>query len=214
MAAMVLDGELHLWTVDVDAAAVATDATELSSGEQARAARFRCDHHRRRYVAAHVALRRILSRYTGVPPANLSFSASPHGKPYLESPIRFNLSHSEGFAMLAITCGRELGVDIEVLRPYPDAASIAAHYFHPDELAGSGAREDAFLRLWTMKEAYLKCVGMGLSRPLNSFSIFDEQLRREYVMSPVEAPQGFIASVVYPSPPLIHTTFRWADAGM
>jgi phosphopantetheinyl transferase len=60
-----------------------------------------------------------------------------------------------------------------------------------------------------MKEAYLKCLGMGLSLPLNSFSVFDEKLRKDYVIAPVDAPEGFLAAVAYPSPPLVHARWPW-----
>jgi 4'-phosphopantetheinyl transferase len=209
-------GALHLWTVDLDAGLPAEGFRELSPAEQARANAFRFEHLRNRYVAAHVALRRILSRYAGAPPEAVRFGAGPYGKPLLEREPRlaFNLSHAERFAMVALAPA-EIGVDIERLRPVPDALAIAARFFHPEEvrlLEAAPAADDAFLRLWTLKEAYLKYFGKGLSQPLNSFSILDPGLRRAYVITEAAAPAGFVASVVYASPPLAHSAFLWGAA--
>ena len=208
-------GELHLWTIDLDAAGDSADASaQLSGSERERAAAFKFERDRSRYVSAHVALRRILSRYAGVPPEAIRYGSGPQGKPYLdqapeERGIAFNLTHSEGFAMVAVAWKREVGVDLECLRPRPDVLPIASHYFHGREIdylrqVPASAASDAFLRLWTMKEAYIKCVGMGLSLPLDSFSVLDENLRKEYVIASIEAPADFVGAVAYPAPALEH----------
>lgn len=111
-------------------------------------------------------------------------SENPHrtwGKPYLEEGaglpgLRFNLSHGASQALFAFSPGAELGVDLEEVRPRQDALDLARHFFTPQEqgwLKGMAAieRDRAFARLWTLKEAYLKALGLGLSKPLNSFEV-------------------------------------------
>ena len=114
-------------------------------------------------------------------------------------------------AWRACAAGRSSAVPtwLECLRPRPDVLPIASHYFHGREIdylrqVPASAASDAFLRLWTMKEAYIKCVGMGLSLPLDSFSVLDENLRKEYVIASIEAPADFVGAVAYPAPALEH----------
>ena len=95
----------------------------------ARADRFAFPHDRRRYVAAHGALRAILGGYLNTTPAGVPIRYTPQGKPYLAPPssdIRFNLSHSGELALIAVTRGREVGVDVERIRPVSAWREIAA----------------------------------------------------------------------------------------
>lgn len=95
-------------------------------------------------------------------------------KPRLISPkgVYFNLSHSGGWTVVAVSDG-EVGVDIQQVKPV--ALRLAKRFFTEEERrlteeAGDGATE-LFYRFWTVKEAYLKALGTGLNRPLNSFSV-------------------------------------------
>jgi 4'-phosphopantetheinyl transferase len=162
-------GSTRLWRVDLDAAPVA--AACLSEAELARAQRFAFERDRRRYVAAHVALRQLLAAASGIDPAALAFSAAAFGKPALVGPaagLHFNLSHSQSQALVAIDARCPVGIDIELVRDLPDAQQLAATCFTPDELEAlqrqpATARERAFLVGWTRKEACLKALGLGLS---------------------------------------------------
>lgn len=172
-------GELHVWQVDLDAAppVLAALAEHLSPEERRRSDRFVREADRRRYVASHAALRTILGRYLGLPPAGVEVAVRPGGKPELASlpgapPLRFNLSHSDGLAMIAVTLDREVGVDVERVRPMPDVGAIVERYFAVPERAAWRALPDyerlaAFFRCWTRKEAYLKARGIGLSQGLD-----------------------------------------------
>ena len=151
----------------------------LSPHEHGRAARFVFERDRRRYLAAHVALRELLAERTGVPPQALTFEEGPFGKPALASPARcaFNMSHSEDVALVALADASvgEIGVDVEMLRPMPDAAALARQNFSAsenDELAATAAPDQAlaFLLGWTRKEACLKAIGSGLSIAPNIFT--------------------------------------------
>lgn len=172
--------EVHVWRVRLDppAAVLARLEPLLAPDERARASRFRFPEHRRAFVAGRGAQREILARYTGVPPASLAYAVSPHGKLSLVDPggIRFNVSNAGALALVAVARDRELGVDLEALKPMPDGIDIARRFFSAPENAvfaalPEGEREAAFFRCWTRKEAVVKAVGEGLSMPLDRFDV-------------------------------------------
>ena len=203
-----------LWTIPLDASGV-PGSEILSEDERQRAARFHFDIHRHRFITARTALRRILGSCLDTAPASVVFHYSPGGKPFLAgSPIRFNLSHSDAYALVAVAFGRDVGVDLEQIR-HQDLLSLAARFFTPSEYAAvasaSGAqRPSLFYRVWTRKEAYLKACGVGLSLALDSFSVStapdpdaslltsssgpDELARWQFL--PIQAPPDFAAALV------------------
>jgi 4'-phosphopantetheinyl transferase len=172
-------GELHVWQISLagDDASVHVGFETLSNAERERAMRFAFPHLRRRWVIAHVALRQILASYLACPPWRVQFRSQKHGKPYLHlargsQPLHFNLTHSEDLALVGVTRIAPLGIDVEHIRPVPDALELAAQFFCREELRDLQAcapRElpVAFFRCWTRKEAFLKAQGKGLSIPLN-----------------------------------------------
>lgn len=150
-------------------APAAERAAWLSPAEHERAQRFVFERDRRRYLAAHCALRERLARHTGLVPQALRLDAAPDGKPLLldRPDCRFNLSHSGDWALIGISATGELGVDVEALRPIDDAFALAATVFTPAEQEALAQtprlqRDAAFLRGWTRKEACVKAVGAGL----------------------------------------------------
>jgi 4'-phosphopantetheinyl transferase len=155
-------------------------AATLSADGRARAARFRFDVHRDRYVAGRGVLRHLLARYLGVGADEVCFRYSAHGKTALHgsaaaSGVCFNVSNADSTALIAFTLRRRLGVDPEAIRPMPDWAELANRFFSPAENEAvralpPEAREAAFFTCWTRKEAYVKAVGGGLSIPLDSFA--------------------------------------------
>ena len=175
--------EVHVWRVDVgERAAIGTVAFEtLSEAERARAARFHFEADRRRFVAAHVALRGILASCLDGAPASLAFGEGTHGKPFLEASahggsLRFSLSHSGEIALVAVSLAREVGVDVERVRPLDDFEGFVARYLSSHEREAlarvpSGERLRAFFETWTLKEAYLKACGDGLLRELDAFDV-------------------------------------------
>lgn len=159
-----------LWQVDLDAPPEPAYVACLSEAEWDRARRFVFRRDRERFVAAHAALRQILSIRSGISAALLEFDQGEFGKPSLvgQADLRFNLSHSQSVALIAVHEEADVGVDVEVLRPMPDALALAATCFTPDEIRflqalPSDARDHAFLVGWTRKEACLKSLGLGLS---------------------------------------------------
>lgn len=152
----------------------------LAPDERSRAARFRFDRDRRRFVAARGQLRTILSRYVEVDAQTLVVSYGPRGKPFLSLPFRaalkFNLSHSGELALIAVTLSREVGVDLEEIRSMDNADKLAQRFFSARENAAlrtlsEEERLEAFYRCWTLKEAYLKATGDGLTRATDSFDV-------------------------------------------
>lgn len=156
----------------------ATLAALLSPDEVARADRFVFEADRRRFVTARGWLRWQVGQMLEQAPETVRFGYRPHGKPYLpDAPdLHFNLAHSGDRALLGLAQGRALGVDIEQMRPLPDLESIITAFFSPQEQMAILAqppeqRTAAFFATWTCKEAYLKAVGDGLARPLDSFTV-------------------------------------------
>jgi len=136
---------------------------------------------RTRFVVARATLRTILGRYLGTAPQEVALACNRHGKPLLDrrvhaTELQFNVSHSADLAVLAVTEGREVGIDVEALREVCDADRIAARHFDAAEQATYLAlpaplRREGFFVRWTLKEAYIKARGMGLAIPLSSFSV-------------------------------------------
>jgi 4'-phosphopantetheinyl transferase len=132
-------------------------------------------------VVARGLLRAILGRYLGCSPADVRFCYGPRGKPALNDArggeaLRFNLSHSRGIALYAVTRGREVGVDVEAIRPEVEIASVARRVFSPSERATLHSlppelQSEAFFNGWTRKEAFIKATGEGLARPLDEFDV-------------------------------------------
>jgi 4'-phosphopantetheinyl transferase len=156
----------------------------LGRDERERAARFRFPHLTRNFLVNHGRLRLILGAYSGIAPEDIAFSMNEFGKPELANAaasgphgrLRFNLSHTEGLALLALCRGADVGTDVEAVRSMSDFELIAESHFSESEVAAlqafdAGERQRAFFRCWTRKEAFLKAHGRGLSIPLDSFAV-------------------------------------------
>jgi 4'-phosphopantetheinyl transferase len=175
--------EVHIWRAALDPPGSCVEQLQrsLSADELQRAARFHFPRDRRRFTVARGVLRDILSRYLGVPPVALEFCYSAYGKPALadlaaQESLRFNLSHAHELALFAITCGREIGVDIEYLHRTTACEQIAERFFSARERASLRAvaaemKHQAFFNCWTRKEAYIKAHGEGLALPLDQFDV-------------------------------------------
>ncbi|MER5968056.1 4'-phosphopantetheinyl transferase superfamily protein [Streptomyces sp. NPDC002057] len=174
----VADDDLHLWTLrppPADSALARALATgELDPAERRRAAEYVRPGDRVQYLAAHLALRRILARYTGVPAGRLRFGREAWGRPVLlgvPDPPSFSLSHSHGLVLLGVA-RRPVGVDVQRVPSYATAelCRTALHPAEREDLAELPEERlaEAFARLWTRKEAYLKGLGTGLARGLGS----------------------------------------------
>jgi len=175
--------EVHLYRAPLDklATRLARFEAVLNADERARAARFYFDRDRQRFIVARGCLRMILSRYLVVAAGTLDFCYNGFGKPsltqpYAESGLTFNLAHSGEFALYALAQRRQVGVDIEQVRPALEYEQLARHVFSRAEQESlqelpPAQRMDAFFNGWTRKEAYIKAQGMGLSLPLDQFTV-------------------------------------------
>jgi len=171
-------GVVKLWWASVRESRTWIEEHEriLDDEERERAARFRVEGARRRFVTGRVMLRRVLSHATGVSPEHLCFAFGAHGKPRLvDGGPCFNLAHSGDAVVLAVA-EDEVGVDVEELRPLSTMDRLARRICTPRELAelpdlGAGARSAALLRLWTAKEAVLKALGSGIRGSMRSIEV-------------------------------------------
>lgn len=149
---------------------------------------------RRRRPAARWALRAVLGHYLDADPAAIELRVAEGGKPKLAAPgssLRFNLSHSAGEALIAVAWEREVGVDIEQIRPHGDLLALARRALEPGEARVIAAmpaagRPAAFHAAWTRREAIVKCLGVGLAGPLPEGDV---------AVSAVDAGTGFAAAV-------------------
>ncbi|HEX7048816.1 MAG TPA: 4'-phosphopantetheinyl transferase superfamily protein [Longimicrobiales bacterium] len=174
---------MHLWRIQLDVATL--DAPDLlpllSPDERARADRLRIPARRDAFVTCRGLLRCVLSRYLDVAPDRLRFRCGPSGKPVLEDAtgpdaLEFNLSHSAGIALLAVTRERAIGVDVERIDPRAPVERLAARYFSPREAAAIRAlpepdRPGAFFARWTCKEAFVKARGDRLRPALGRVEV-------------------------------------------
>src|SRR5438132_2402197 len=175
--------DVHVWraALDVPESDVRRLGDTLADDERRRAERFIFQNDRAHFVVARGLLRVLLGRYLQHDPQHLRLVYGPHGKPELASDVggtglRFNVSHSHGLALYAITRHREIGVDVERIRPEVASETIAEHFFSPREVAVLRAlpatlQATAFFACWTCKEAYIKARGEGLSLPLDQFAV-------------------------------------------
>ncbi len=228
--------EVHVWAVSLlPAEDLLKDFNNsLSSDEHARAERFKFPHLRRRFIASQGYLRHILGCYLQQPPHALEFQRTERGKPFLTIPqahnVRFNVSHSHEMAVYGIMQTHELGIDVEYLRPMPDAEQIATRFFSAPEQASLLAlpaeqRVPAFFRCWTRKEAFIKAIGEGLYYPLDQFSVSltpneparlltvadkPEEAACWTILKFVPAP-GYIAALAVRSP-VAHIRYWWIES--
>jgi 4'-phosphopantetheinyl transferase len=184
-------GELQIdvWPLLLESSGPAYDDSLLPLAERERAARFGSERGRSAFVCSRVLMRHVLAIYCDVSAGAVEFVAGHWGKPALAGHCRgsrhvsFNLSHSNGRALLAVARGRELGVDLEFVRPKTNALALARGYFCAGELeallnAPEARLQQDFFRYWTAKEAVLKAQGTGLRVPLDCFRIlFDADLQ-------------------------------------
>ncbi len=167
----------------------------LSQEEVRKADAFRLDNLRSDYIQSHAALRLVLSECTGMDPAAIKLTVVPPSMPMTftaaaskpaidwdgsnaatRSDVRFNLSHTSGAALIAVSLGREVGVDIEKQRSMNDMDAIAQSVFSREEWAQWESLEEEFrmtmfYRVWTRKEAYLKAIGLGIFHELQDVTV-------------------------------------------
>lgn len=165
-------GEVRVWYADIRADSGRLPEELLSGEERSRAGKYRFEEDRYLFILARCMLRAVLATCSGREPCNIAFEPGPDGKPRLkdEPPagLHFNVAHSGEIAAVAVATGREVGVDVELVRcPVPGIDAVRP-YFSARELAAidaltGSAQAREFYRVWSRKEALLKATGEGLS---------------------------------------------------
>jgi 4'-phosphopantetheinyl transferase len=165
--------EIHVWQVrlDRDPIYVNTLFRTLSLDERRKAGNYHFDRDRDRFIVGRGTLREILGSYLGLTAGQISFAYNEFGKPFLEmrgNRVNFNVTHSRGLALIAITAGREVGIDIEFVDADFPIAKVAGRIFPPAEYSALQDLDPelqilAFFQSWTRREAYFKAFGTGFS---------------------------------------------------
>ena len=214
-------GAVHVWRIALNQEDEKLDGFRrtLETDELERAGRFHFDKDRRHFIVARGFLRSVVARYLKSQPETLRFEYGAYGKPALgtEHTLRFNLSHSNEVALLAVSLDADIGVDVEHIRADFASEDIARRYFSRAEVEVFNAllpeeRVAAFFRCWTRKEAYIKAIGKGFSQSLSAFDvtlapgIAPALLRAEdddasrWWMSDIEVGKGYAGALIVERP--------------
>jgi len=178
-----LSHEAHVWAVRPESIQnrttldVCMDLLSDREREQCRRFRFPDDGHH--YLVSHALVRNVLSKYADISPRDWVFSQAEHGRPEVANPglppIRFNLSHTKGLAACIVTLSHDCGIDVEKICDRHNPAGVAKRMFAKDEyehmqrLSGHEQLEYFFTR-WTLREAYVKARGIGISFPTHKLN--------------------------------------------
>ncbi len=175
--------DVHVWSAALDQPQdhVRYLAETLNEAERARAHAIVVARARQRFVAARGLLRQLLASYLHISPLEVQFAYGQWGKPEVvadlwDQPLHFNVTHSGGLALFAVTRLGKVGLDVEQIRRVSKSEHIVSRFFSPAEQAAIQAlpealREEAFFACWTRKEAFIKATGVGLRFPLASFDV-------------------------------------------
>ena len=177
--------EVHVWSAKLSCSQMQRERfyQTLSTDEKERSARFHFDKDRFDYIVGRGILRQLIGTYKKIDPSKIVFDYGKHGKPRITDALQtsggqleFNVSHSHGMALFAFAIDRELGVDIEQIRPLSDGHSIAERFFSKSEYEKFASvppslQSQAFFNCWTRKEAFIKAIGDGLTYPLDGFAV-------------------------------------------
>ena len=228
--------DVTVWTLRCANAAeedVARWRQLLDEGEKARADRYLRPENRVESIAGHALVRHALAERSGLPPDAFGFAADPLGKPHARvdgepCALAVNLSHTTGMVAVAVGNAETVGVDVEP-SGRPVTLEIADRYFCPREVAWlhglpASDRREAFLRLWTGKEAFLKATGKGLTQDLQSFRVMTRPLRlafndpalgdpRDWPMRQRLLADGFLVALCVRASPGTALGVRWRSLG-
>jgi 4'-phosphopantetheinyl transferase len=211
------DGGVHLWFAFPDewedSTLIESARHLLGNEEMTRMERFRFSEHRHLYLVSHLLLRMTLSRYSDILPKTWRFVNNDHGKPRLDPdagsiPLCFSLSHTRGLSVVGVTREGEIGVDVEQVSRSVNAAELSRRFFSPEENAAleelpPGCLQAQFPLYWTLKEAYIKALGRGLSHPLDSFSfrlMGEKPFRIGFTAEEPQEPEKWRFALIEPRP--------------
>jgi len=179
--ALPMPGVVPVWQLPCAAAQLARSHWQawLSPEERDRAQQYRHPRDRDRFILGRGGLRYLLASYLGIAPTAIQLGYGPHGKPYLRAPhaanMHFNVAHSGDWVIWGFSHSPHIGVDVETLQPRRYLSGLMQRcltaaerdQLPPDPLA----QLEIFLRYWTIKEAHLKAIGLGLSYSLQAVQV-------------------------------------------
>jgi 4'-phosphopantetheinyl transferase len=176
-----LPGEIHMWLIPEvqNENMMKVLSHKLNDAEKEKASRYYFEKKRRQYIITRGVLKILLEVYTRRNSEQFQIVQGIYGKPFMrseEEEIHFNISHSEGLSILGFSKEAPLGVDIEIIREIPERDEIAEKYFSKKEnniykTIPEEYRTKAFFNCWTRKEAFIKAIGEGFSKPLDQFDV-------------------------------------------
>jgi 4'-phosphopantetheinyl transferase len=213
---------IDVWRTTIDHDTTALDhcyANLITSDERKRADQFRISNRRNEFILGRAMVRHVLGKSLACDPITVTLTFEAKGKPFLEPAVdvncvEFNLSHSHGLLLLAVTQTNPIGVDVEKMRVKTDCTKLATRYFSKNEVAALNQvpaknQREAFFNCWTRKEAFLKATGKGISFGLDQFDVafwptadarllatrFDESEAANWAMANIPIDSGYAASV-------------------
>jgi 4'-phosphopantetheinyl transferase len=227
--------EAHVWRASLDQPTnmIAKLAPLLSQDECQRAMRYYRPVDRDRFIVGRGILRKIISAYLAIQPCQLRFTYNDYGKPAVsddqnDCALNFNLSHSAKLILYAVTRGRVVGIDIEYIREDFATLEIAEDFFSKDEVAAlkslpTDQRTMGFFNCWSRKEAFIKAKGMGVSYPLDRFTVslapgeppallkVDDDKREvaRWKMYELKPGAGYAAAMIVTEPPVTLKRKHW-----
>ncbi|AFY72802.1 phosphopantetheinyl transferase [Synechococcus sp. PCC 7502] len=207
--------QIIIWSISLNVSSSEIRSLELllTQDEKARADRYRFDIHRHRFIVARANLRIILGKYLNLAPEEIKFIYNAKGKPTLaldqnlDRNFQFNLSHSEDMAVCAVTLNSLVGIDLEFQKPRDAFPNLANRFFSKEEaqIISTSTDPNIFLKVWTVKEAYLKATGEGLDKLSQVSTIWKEgeiiglkvnQIPLNWMIYQFSYPQGYIGALV------------------
>jgi 4'-phosphopantetheinyl transferase len=229
--------DAHVWLAFLDqpAGVIMNLASLLSDDECQKAGRYYRPRDRDRFIVGRGILRKIISSYIALPPDQLRFTYNEYGKPAISNDqndraLNFNLSHSAGLILYAVAMRRDLGIDIEYIRDDFATLEIAERFFSKDEVAAlkslpANQRTVGFFNCWSRKEAFIKAKGMGVSYPLDKFTVSvapgeppailkvdggGRELER-WKMYELNPGAGYVAAMIASKPPVTLKQLHWIE---
>jgi 4'-phosphopantetheinyl transferase len=176
------DGQIDVWMVNTQAISeedLLSCKTVLNDSERSRLIKFRIEEARLQFLIARCLVRTVLSCYAPKRPVDWAFVKNQYGRPRLadgqvKKPLHFNLSHTSGMVVCAVSSSEKIGIDVERVDREMDYVSLAHQVFADGEITkliscNSMEKREVFFSLWTLKEAYIKARGRGFSLPTKAF---------------------------------------------
>lgn len=226
------DNTVHIWLASLSATQTRLDRDFqlLDRQEISRSTRFHFPRDRRRFIVSHAILRHLLGAYLEIEPQEVVFTSDSYGKPALAFPvdergIRFNMAHSGERVIYAVTCSRQVGVDLEQIRSDLAVETLAEQFFSAGEVAALRkmpieGRVKGFFACWTRKEALLKGWGNGLSLSLNTVDVWDadggtweisDPAGNHWELKPIPVETGYAAAVAVEGRQIEMQCWQWGD---